>query len=143
MGDDEELVDAVAKAIKAEINKFVAPAYSYIESEAASRIEKRTGEYPWDEDAGQLARESYAIIARVAIAAVNASRTSMGDDEAMIEAVAKAMYEASPEQTTKWGSRESPFQLELEEAWRRNVRNVIAAINASGTHRVIRTGEKT
>lgn len=75
VGDDEALVDAVAQEIKAEINKFVAPAYSYIESEAASRIEKRTGEYPWDEDAGQLVRESYAIIARVAIAAINASGT--------------------------------------------------------------------
>lgn len=76
----ETMIDRVAKAIKAETDKFDMPVNLYIEPEAGSRFERdnpgkdRIFDYGYDD------LESYRIIARAAIAAMHEPTTAMSGE---------------------------------------------------------------
>lgn len=75
----ETMIDRVAKAIKAEIDKFDMPVNLYIEPEAGARFERDNPGKDRIFDSGYDDLESYRIIARAAVAAMREPTPAMLD----------------------------------------------------------------
>ncbi|XHE14082.1 hypothetical protein PCC82_04855 [Agrobacterium deltaense] len=76
----EKMIDRIAKAIKAETDKFDMPVNFYIEPEAGARFERDNPGKDRFLDAELDELESYRIIARVAVAAMREPTPAMSGE---------------------------------------------------------------
>lgn len=108
------MIDAIAEAIRAEIEKFHQPARHYIEGEASLRWASTTGMGEWECPHDDL--ESYRIIARAALAA--AAGASSNDVLEMAALVADRYARSDP------SSDHDPYE-EAGEAYAESIANEI------------------